>query len=68
MKRVSRVKFFIGSTLEEINGQVTEFFLDNLCPGNLIKTDLYMLNDVYQYEVWYCVLVSDEAKEIKEPT
>lgn len=56
--RAARLKMFIGSTVEEIEKAFNDHFKDDLCPGNVLKTNLYMLNGVYQYEVIYAEFIA----------
>jgi hypothetical protein len=56
--RITKFKFFIGSTTEEIEEKVNNFFKMKLCPGNVINTNLYKLGGVYQYEIIYAVLAT----------
>jgi len=51
--RVIRLAMFIGSTVEEIEEKFSARFGNSLCPGNIVKTELYKLGGVYQYEVVY---------------
>lgn len=57
--RVVRLKIFIGSTVDEISREFNSFFMDDLCPGNVIKTQLYKYGNVYQYEVLYAQLLKE---------
>jgi hypothetical protein len=51
-------KFFLGSTIEEIDFQLDQFLTDtNMCPGNLVDYTLYKHGSVYQYDLWYAVFV-----------
>jgi hypothetical protein len=53
---------FIGSTVMEIEKAFNDFFQE-LCPGNVIHTNLYKHGSVYQYEVVYAELVKDGTRQ-----
>jgi hypothetical protein len=53
--RLLRIKFFLGSTTEEIQGQVA-LFIENMCPGNYIDLKLWKLGNVYQAVLIYAEL------------
>jgi hypothetical protein len=54
--RVTRLKIFVASTLEDIEMKFDSFFTA-LCPGNVLSTKLYRLGGVYQYEVLYAIVL-----------
>jgi hypothetical protein len=55
LMRLLRIKFFLGSTTEEIQGQVA-LFIENMCPGNYIDLKLWKLGNVYQAVLIYAEL------------
>jgi hypothetical protein len=58
MTRQLRHKFFLGSTIEEINKDLNDWLRINaICPGNLVESVLYKHGSVYQFSVWYATLV-----------
>lgn len=62
MERQLRVKYFIGSTVEEIEEQELEFLkTNNVCPGNFVYENLYKNGSVYQKVLYYAELT--ERKE-----
>ena len=62
--RVTRLKMFIGSTIEEIEKSFNDFFGDNLCPGNVITTNLQKHGGVYQYQIIYAEFIPDQVDDI----
>lgn len=62
MERQLRVKYFLGSTIEEIEEQELEFLkINNMCPGNFVYENLYKNGSVYQKVLYYAELT--ERKE-----
>jgi len=58
MRRVLRVRIFLGSTVEEINAQIIPFLVDsNICVGNYIDFKLHKLGNVYQLIFVYAELI-----------
>ena len=55
-ERVLKVKFFLGSTTEELEKQMLQFLGDKTCPGNYINFQLYKLGNVYQGILFYAKL------------
>jgi hypothetical protein len=56
MQRLLRIQFFLGSTTEEIQEQISPF-IKNMCPGNYIDLKLWKLGNVYQAALVYAELV-----------
>ena len=57
MRRLLRLKTFLGSTLEEIEGSVQCWLVaKQVCPGNLVDSKLYKHGSVYQLLVWHAVV------------
>ena len=54
--RLLRIKFFLGSTTEEIQNQISPF-VDSMCPGNYVDLKLWKLGNVYQAALIYAELV-----------
>lgn len=63
VRRVLRMKFFLGSTMEEIEVAVSEFLeRENVCVGNYVDVRLHKLGNVYQFVLPYAEVV--ESKEV----
>ena len=62
MKRVLRIKIFLGSTIEELTEEIKCFLDSNpICPGNMIEPSLTKLGNVYQFVLCYAEVI--EGKE-----
>jgi len=58
MNRVLRIKMFLGSTVETVEGNLTAFLESkNLCVGNFVDVRLYKLGQVYQLILVYAELI-----------
>ncbi|MFW6007949.1 MAG: hypothetical protein ACOCP8_01680 [archaeon] len=58
MERQLRVKYFLGSTIEEIENQEFNFLVNNnMCPGNFVYEKLYKYGSVYQKVLYYAKLI-----------
>lgn len=63
VRRVLRMKIFLGSTIEEIEAAVAEFLgRENLCVGNYVDVKLHKLGNVYQLVLPYAQVI--ESKEV----
>lgn len=54
-----RVKWFLGSTTEEVQKQMDEFLSPGVCPGNYVDLKLWKHGDVYQAVLVYAELVNE---------
>jgi hypothetical protein len=59
MRRILKIKIFLGSTTEEIQTKVDEFLGSFICVGNYIDFQLYKLGNVYQGVLIYAELVNE---------
>ena len=61
-RRVLRMKFFLGSTVEEIE-EAMRLFLEreNICVGNYVDVKLYKHGGVYQMVLPYAVVIDQET-------
>jgi len=60
VERVTRVKWFLGSTTERIQEAMDKFMV-NLCPGNFIDLKLWKHGNVYQAVLVYATVIPAEA-------
>lgn len=59
MRRILRMKIFLGSTTEEIETALTDFLARELiCVGNYVDAKLSKLGNVYQLIFVYAEVVS----------
>lgn len=63
MRRVLRIKLFLGSTTEQVQEELDTFLAPGICPGNYIDFKLHKLGSVYQGALIYAELV-DETQTI----
>jgi len=59
VKRILRIKLFLGSTTEQVQEQLDAFLLYGICPGNYIDIKLWKLGNVYQGALVYAELVDE---------
>lgn len=52
ISRFLRIRFFLGSTLEEMQVQV-DAFVATMCPGNFVDLKLWKFGSVYQVALVY---------------
>lgn len=57
--RFLRIRFFLGSTLEEIQVQV-DAFVAAICPGNFVDLKLWKFGGVYQAALIYAEVEQKE--------
>ena len=63
VRRVLRMKIFLGSTTEEVEAAVAEFLeRENVCVGNYVDAKLYKLGNVYQLVLPYAELLDGLEK------
>ena len=63
-RRVLRMQMFLGSTLEEIEPQLSSFLNENgICVGNYVDVKLHKLGNVYQLVLVYAELVEETGDE-----
>jgi hypothetical protein len=58
------MRLFLGSTLEEIEPQLSTFLDENgICVGNYVDVKLHKLGSVYQLVLVYAELVEGKENE-----
>ena len=61
IRRVFRIKIFLGSTTEKINQEVETFLeKENICVGNFIDQQLNKLGGVYQFVLVYAIVKEEK--------
>jgi hypothetical protein len=60
-RRVLRVRFFLGSTTEEIQLTIEEFLRPGVCPGNYVDLKLWKHGAVYQAALVYAELEEEKT-------
>lgn len=62
VRRVLRMRLFMGSTLEEIEPQLSVFLQENaICVGNYVDVKLHKLGNVYQMVLVYAELIEGQG-------
>jgi hypothetical protein len=62
MRRILKVKLFLGSTLEEVEVKIFEWLSkEKICVGNYIDIKLSKLGDVYQLILIYAELIQEQS-------
>jgi hypothetical protein len=60
MRRILKVKMFLGSTTEEIEEKISKWLSkEKICVGNYIDIKLSKLGDVYQLVLVYAELIQE---------
>jgi hypothetical protein len=59
LKRVLRIKLFLGSTTEQVQQELDTFLAPGICPSNYIDFKLNKLGNVYQGCLVYAELVAE---------
>jgi hypothetical protein len=60
MRRILKVKLFLGSTIEEIEEKISKWlFKEKICVGNYMDIKLSKLGDVYQLILVYAELIQE---------
>ena len=58
MRRVLRMRIFLGSTVEEVEKALLVFLIaENICVGNYIDTKFFKLGNAYQLILVYAEVV-----------
>lgn len=65
VERVTRVKWFLGSTTERVEEAMNGFLAKvGLCPGNYMDLKVFKLGEVYQAVLVYAEVVPAEANHV----
>jgi len=67
MRRVLRIKHFLGSTIEDIDNQVGRFLShENICIGNYKEYQLHSNGSVYQAVLVYAEVVNTNSNWVDQ--